>query len=78
MWKAMLPALGISTLLAGCSYFDTAEQAEGRCLKKGVSKVVRIQGEKTDQRTEYLLAQYVNGCMAARGFRRTSDGKWAR
>jgi hypothetical protein len=76
MQKALFAALSGASLLIGCTYFDTPEQAEGRCRQKGVGKVAAVQGANAEQRTEYLLSQYMAGCMAARGYSRNADGRW--
>ena len=65
-------------LLGGCNYLDTPEQAEGRCRKKGVGKLPALSGEHIQATSAYLLSQYIEGCMAARGYHRDANQKWAK
>ena len=76
MQKAWIAVLIAALLLDGCNYFDTTEQAEGRCRKKGVGKLPAISGENAQVTSAFLLSQYIDGCMAAKGFRRDASGKW--
>ena len=78
MQKTLISALIGTFLLSGCTYFDTVEQAEGRCRKKGVGKLPAISGENTQATSTFLLSQYIDGCMAAKGYRRDTSGKWTK
>jgi hypothetical protein len=78
MRNLLLALLLAPCLLGGCTYFDTAEQAEGRCRKKGVGKLPPVSGEHAQATSAFLLSKYIDGCMMARGYRREASGKWTR
>jgi hypothetical protein len=74
-WPLVLMCL---LVLGGCKYFDTAEQAEGRCRQKGVGRLPAMSGDKAKENGIFFLNQYIEGCMAARGFSRGGEGKWVK
>jgi hypothetical protein len=78
MQKILIAILIATPLLSSCRYFDTLEQAEGRCRKMGVGKLPAISGENSQATSTYLLSQYIDGCMAARGYHRDAKGKWVK
>jgi len=75
IWIAVL--IGVS-ILSGCTYFDTVEQAEGRCRKKAVGKLPAISGENSQATATYLISQYIDGCMVARGYHHDASGNWGK
>ena len=74
MRRHLTGLLVVVAVLGGCS--DTPEQVEGRCRMEAASKVAPTGGEKAYLAAALLVGEYLNGCMAAKGYKSADGGGW--